>query len=128
QPIFFQVTLRQRRQLLISDQNVATRGMIDTAESIEQGRFATTRGSHQRYRIAGTDLPLDSFDGSDLLGRGTIGFSQLRDLNFNAAVLKKSVVNHSLLDLELLTFRHASACRTSKNPKTKEQRDGHDNS
>src|SRR5262249_62139152 len=97
------------------------------AENIEQGRLATTGWPHQRHRLAGADLPLDSFEGSDLLGRGTIRLSQLRDLNFHAAVPKKSVVTHSLLDLELLTFRHAGARRTSKNPKTKEQRDGHDN-
>src|SRR4030095_11479982 len=98
--VFFQIAFANRGELLLADENLAARRMIDAAEQIEQCGFAASRRSHQRNRFARPALPIHALQRPPLVGGALMGFCQVGNFDRHTAIFEKAVLRHDVLRSE----------------------------
>ena len=56
---------RHANHVLASNAHLAFRGVLQTRNDVEQGRFAATRGTHQNQELSGSDVDIDALQHFD---------------------------------------------------------------
>src|SRR5581483_1095937 len=92
QTIFFQRTLIGLSQVVPIDQNSAFRSAIHTSQQVEQGCFSAATWSHDGYRLARFDLPIDVVQRVYFLGSSSIRLAHPRDSYRNPGLREESAL------------------------------------